>query len=117
MDDKTCDLVMSELLKLSNNNPGVTLSISTTYFGDFFPGLSTNQVLATLKLLSDQEFIQASCLERDVVQVRVPVAAFGYFDAKKATEGKRFKQKLEDRGWDVVKILLSFALGYFFGKS
>ena len=97
MDDKTCDLVMSSLLNIPNNKPGLNLSIQITDFGELFPGLSVVQVLPVLKLLTDQGVIKATNLEGSCVQIFMPAAAFGYFDAKKAAEAQRSKQKWSER--------------------
>ncbi|MBP2666530.1 MAG: hypothetical protein H6Q76_1510 [Firmicutes bacterium] len=111
MDDKTCDLVMTRLIYLANNTPGVTLSLMTTKFGDFFPSLSINQVLPTLKLLTDQGVIKATNLEGSYVQIFMPAAAFGYFDAKRVAKEKRAK----DRRWELFKITFQAGIGFVTG--
>jgi len=111
VDDKTCDLVMDRLLKLSNNNPGMNFSIPITDFDELFPGLSVVQVLPVLKLLTDQGVIQATNLEGRYVQIFMPAAAFGYFDAKKVAKEKRAK----DRRWELFKITFQAGIGFVTG--
>ena len=115
MDDKTCDLVMSSLLKFPNNKPGINLSIPITDFGELFPGLSVIQVLPVLKLLTDQGVIKATNLEGSCVQIFMPAAAFGYFDAKRAEEERQSKQKWDERKWNLKVSLLMYVLGFISG--
>lgn len=111
MDDKTCDFVMSSLLNLPNNRPGMNFFIPITDFDELFPGLSVVQILPVMKSLSDQGVINATNLEGNIVQIFMPAAAFGYFDAKKAAKEKRAK----DRRWELFKITFQSGIGFVTG--
>jgi len=107
LNSKTCEMVLSELLKVTKE-PNITIAIPLAELEHVF-GIPGNDVESALSSLSKDGIITVRFCPSDISICVLP-AAFGYFDTKKEREKKERRKKWEDRAYSFFSGIITTLL-------
>jgi len=115
LNSKTCEMALSELLKLTKE-PNITIAIPLAELEHVF-GLPGNDVESALSSLSKDGIITVRFCPSDISICVLP-AAFGYFQEKQEAEKRQNKLLIwEIFKWALPIILSILSLAKFYEKE